>query len=489
VEAGKEQRIELTYWEILNYESGNVSYLYPMKAEVAGLPAVNFSFSMTIVSAIPVGTVACDTHPLNVNTREPRRVTLGFEAQQFAFDRDLGLRYVLQREKIGVDVICYRPEDKDGYFLALVTPPEGTEKVVPKAMTFVIDVSGSMSGEKIEQAKNSLLYCVHALQSHDIFNIVTFETSVSSFENTLISASQENKEKAWKYIRGLGPLGSTDLNGGLQQALSYQIPLGMPYVVVLLTDGLPTSGETNREAILKMAKTRCTEGCRLFTFGVGYDVDRNLLDTLAQDNKGASMFLRPGENFEFPLAVFFRKLANPVLTQIKLDFGGTTVSQLFPQVVTDLFKGMQIVITGRYRNPGNYPVKLSGFQGSDRIELVEEVQFPARETQNEFIGRLWAGKRMDYLLPYVKANPETQEIVDEIISLSKSWGIITPYTSYLVLESDADYVRWKLEQIKKDEPLTKEPLTRDTTVTTGTTSNMPASGPRATSTQIGRAHV
>jgi Ca-activated chloride channel family protein len=207
-------------------------------------------------------------------------------------------------------------------------------------------------------------------------------------------------------------------------------------MIVFLTDGLPTVGETDLGSILKRVAKKNKAGVRIFPFGVGYDVNTHLLDKLSEENRGTVEYIKPEEDIEDKISVFYSKVSNPILSDITLDFGHIKTKDVYPNHLPDIFDGSQLVIFGKYNGTGHAAIKLTGYVGESKKTFVYEGRFRKRNRKNAFIPRLWATRKIAYLLSEIKVHGYNDELVEEIIALSKEHGIITPYTSYLVLEDN-----------------------------------------------------
>ncbi|MHC4778490.1 MAG: VWA domain-containing protein, partial [Planctomycetota bacterium] len=297
-----------------------------------------------------------------------------------------------------------------------------------------------MEGKKIEQARAALQFCLRCLRPGDRFNIVTFATTVNSFAEKLVQADPAHLGDARTFAAGIRARGGTNIDDALRTAFAGREgpPVGTHsriFQVVFLTDGLPTIGETSRERILANVSHRAgAGGHRLFAFGVGDDVDPQLLDQLAKENSGAVEYVKPDENLEIKLSSFYEKIAYPVLTDISIDFGSVRVDDIHPQVLPDLFKGSQLVLFGRYRKSGETSISLTGDVAGKRAIFDYPVYFADAEEKYEFIPRLWARRRVEFLEGEIRIRGEVPELKEEIVRLGKRWGIVTRYTSFLVVE-------------------------------------------------------
>jgi Ca-activated chloride channel family protein len=311
-----------------------------------------------------------------------------------------------------------------------------------KDVIFVIDVSGSMNGEKIEQAREALKYCVNSLKSKDRFDIIRFSSSVENFQGELNKAGVDEKNNAGYFINNLTASGGTNINGALQQALQLiSHNNDRPTSIVFLTDGLPTEGETNVTNILKNFRNIGKDFIRVFCFGVGYDVNTFLLDKLSIDTHGSTNYVKTGENIEREVSAFFSKISSPVLTDPELDFSELDVYDVYPQKLPDVFMGQNITVFGRYRRPGRGKVVLTGRQSENILRFDYSLKFENRIEENEFISMLWANRKVSHLMNQIRFNGENPELVESIKNLGREYGIVTPYTSYLVKEQEKEFAR------------------------------------------------
>jgi len=435
---GEEKRVQIEYRQVLPLEQGLVEYVYPLSTErFSPQPLQDVAITVHLTSREPLKAVYSPSHDVSVDRPDDYRATVGYEARDVLPDRDFVLYYTVSPKDIGLNLLTYHPRGEDGFFLLLVAPPveEETQEVVAKDVIFVLDTSGSMSGEKMEQARAALLFVLDHLNPEDRFAIVDFDSSVSTYAPELRPASQ--RAEARRYVQALSAGGSTDLDGALQRAFDLaDVSSGRPQIILFLTDGLPTVGETDPARILARVRERSHENVRLFTFGVGYDVNSALLDALAGENHGASAYILPGENLEERVSAFYGKINRPVLAGARIDFGEVAVYDLYPSPLPDLFLGSQTVLAGRYRQGGSTTITLRGTAGGqERTYRYEDLTFPAESTRNDFLPRLWASRKIGYLLNEIRLHGENREVVDEIVELSLRYGIITPYTSFLVDET------------------------------------------------------
>jgi Ca-activated chloride channel family protein len=437
-----ERRIELQYTQTLTAENGLVSYQYPLNTEKFSVqPLESVSIHVSISSSLPVQSVYSPTHSLNVSRKDLKHLTAVYQAENITPDADFSLYYSLG-ETEALHLMTYRdpsdPENPDGFFLLMLAPkPETGSDTIAKDVILVLDHSGSMDGEKFRQAQTAVHTILSHLNADDRFFLEAFNDSVQIYNPKMALVAESTQAAAW--VDQISAEGSTDINRALLQAASV-VDVERPVYLIFLTDGLPTVGEMNTQTILTNFSAKSRENIRLFPFGVGYDVDTVLLDTLSQQNHGASTYVRPGDDLDESLTSFYSKISSPVMTDLKLDFGTMSVYDLYPNPLPDLFSGSQITLVGRYRSGGSADMRLSGtVKGTSQTFTYSGQVFSTdsrTETDNlTVLPRLWATRKIGYLLNKVSLNGPDQETIRQIVTLSIRYGIVTPYTSYLVTEA------------------------------------------------------
>ncbi len=437
IEPQKERKIELSYAQTIPVGSGAFKFTLPIKQSGQG-KIERFHLSVDLSAETPLSNIYSPSHQINVTQQNERTAHVSLEASNLEGDKDFVLYYSLSDREINASLITFRPRtDRDGYFMLLASPGFATVKPdkIAKDIIFVIDVSGSMQGEKIQQAREALRYCVNTLSPEDRFEIISFSSDVENFQSNLKKAGKDELENARYFIDNLRAGGGTNINGALQQALALKAAAdNRASSIVFLTDGLPTEGQTDIGRILQNIPEKKKEFIRIFSFGVGYDVNTFLLDKLGEDSHGSANYVKPGENIEKEVSTFFAKISSPVLTSPHLDFGNLQVSEVYPQNLPDIFKGQRVSVIGRYRNNGRATITLTGKQGDRTRSFEYNLNFDRRENENEFIAKLWANRKVSHLLTQIRFNGENPELVESIKALGKEYGIVTPYTSYLVTE-------------------------------------------------------
>jgi Ca-activated chloride channel family protein len=435
-----EQRVALSYTAVAGREGDLVEYVYPLKTDSRSLgPREAFTLEATIKSQHAVQNVYSPTHAITLKRTSDKQVTVGFEKATGQLDQDFQLFYQLGDKDVGLTALTHRPSATEGgYFLALVTPKVAVSKSyqVPRDMVLVLDTSGSMRGAKMEQARKAVKFCLEKLTSQDRLALIQFATTVTRFKDNLLEGRPENLAAANKWLDTLEPTGGTAINEALASALELRPKEeSRTFTIVFFTDGQPTIGETNIEQILKNTLSKNTKNTRIFTFGVGDDVNAAMLDQLADQTRAVSTYVRPSEDIAAKTTGLYDKISHPVLANLKLITTGTvSLTEVYPAQLPDLFHGQQMVVLGRYTGQGAAALKLSGAVGSEAKEFVYELTFPQKTGEERvFVEEIWARRKVGYMLDQIRLNGEKKELVDEVVTLAKKYGITTPYTSWLIV--------------------------------------------------------
>jgi Ca-activated chloride channel family protein len=428
-----ERRIEIEYSQILPADNGLIHYVYPQSTDLyTNTPLDEQAIRVEVRSNEEIRAIYSPSHPVAINRDGDFRAVAGYEDADVTADKDFELYYTVSPENIGLNLLSYRESGQDGFFLLLVAPSVQVDEVVAKDVLLVVDTSGSMEGEKMAQAKEAALYVVEHLNPADRFNVVSFSTGTRSFAPGLVAADEPGSRE---FINSLEAIGGTNISQSLLEAVA-QADDQRSTTIIFLTDGLATEGITETPLLLDAVKQAAPRNVRIFAFGVGNDVDPLLLDSLTQNHRGTTSYVRPFESIEEEVSSFYAKVSMPVLANISLDFDGIRVEQMYPQELPDLFAGTQLVLTGRYRDGGPATISLEGeVNGRSQTFTYRDNNFRTRGG-DEFIPRLWATRAIGHLLTEIRLRGEDAELVQSVVNLSIRYGIITPYTSYLIEEDD-----------------------------------------------------
>lgn len=463
---GEERTIRLRYDAELPREGNTISFIYPMHGSVhtrfagwqpprvepvsdnSGPNAgsnrrrsgdeVSFRTSLRLEarSSAPILTVYSPSHDVAVERDGDRLVVMSYEGDLRPEMHDFVAYLGIGEGDVGATVLTHRPyTDRPGYFMLLVSPRvgDGSGRVQPKDVVFVLDTSGSMAGEKIDQAREALKFCLNRLGPYDRFGLVSFNSDVDRFRSDLLPASA--RRDALYFVDQLEAAGGTNIHDALLSAAE-MLGGSARGMIIFLTDGLPSTGVTDEASIRRAATDALRGRSRVFSFGVGYDVNTRLLDGLSRETGAPANYVSPDENIEERVASFYEKVRHPLLTNLAFEIDGVDAYAFSPNELTDLYKGSQLLIAGRYRSPGDGRLRLTGERDGQRVTFEYDLYFDEEARDREFVGRLWATRRVGRLLDDIRMNGENDEIKEEIIALAKEYGLVTPYTSYLVREEE-----------------------------------------------------
>jgi Ca-activated chloride channel homolog len=332
-----------------------------------------------------------------------------------------------------IAMLANAPGNEDGFALITLSPPAIRPRPVPRDVTFVLDVSGSMSGEKIEQAKAAGRQILRTLSPMDRFRLIDFSSDVRTFRDEFSSATPSNLRAAERYLDELEAQGSTNISGALDEALSSRLESGRLPIILFLTDGQPTVGVRDGTAIAAdVARKRGSR--RLFTFGVGADLNVSLIEQLALEGRGTASFVRPDESVERAVGIVASRLTSPLVTDVRIRADGVRLRKMHPSAPVDIFAGEDLVLLARYDGDGNATLRFEGQTTNGPVSWSTRVYFPERTRENPFVARLWATQRVGYLSAEKRKHGGSQEINDEIRDLGERFGIPTEFSSYLVVE-------------------------------------------------------
>ena len=444
------RQLVLEYDHLLPKDGETLELLYPLNTEkFSAQPLHDVSVTVDFVSASGIGPIYSPSHDVVVTRADAKHARALFQAKNVRPETDFLLYFSETGEAVGATLLTHWPRGEDrGYFLLLASPtmPDAAKQAAkPKDLTLVIDTSGSMAGVKIEQTKAALRQVIGGLNDGDIFNVISYQTGVVPLWDAGKALTNETRKEAMAFVEDLRASGGTNIDGALQAALAQPVHAGLARVVLFMTDGHPTIGETRDtdEILKRAAKANASGKARIFVFGVGVDLNASLLDRLALENHGSPTYVRPNEDVEVKVAALYDKIRYPVLTDVKVELAMLGATEVLPANAPDLFRGGQLVIAGRYKKSGAQDIVISGRDGDEGREFHYRLT-AAGEGQglrDDFAARVWALRRIAELIDAVRltARPE-KELVDEIVRLSTKFGILTEYTAFLADET-ADHGR------------------------------------------------
>ncbi|TET33703.1 MAG: VWA domain-containing protein [Planctomycetota bacterium] len=456
------QKVKLVYEHILPADGSRIDYVLPRSESLNY--RVPWDVTVKIKSKKAVSAVYSPSHKLEKTRASENVITARIAADARLEPGSFLLSYLVEDREMTASLIAYPdPKIGGGYFLLLASPPAKAIKdkdspAIKREVTLVIDRSGSMRGEKIEQVREAAFQVIGGLKKGEAFNIIIYNEGVDLFSEAPVLKTDENLKKAWKYLEEISVQGGTNIHDALVEALRQKPMEGMLPVVMFLTDGLPTIGETSEVGIRKVAEKGNPHNKRIFTFGVGVDVNAPLLDKIASETRATSTYVLPKENVEVKLGQVFKRLSGPILADTDLDVidkdkkpAPARVSDVMPGKLPDLFEGDQLILLGQYKGNDPLSFSLSGNYLGKKRTFEFSFGLEKATTRNSFVPRLWASRKIAVLVdairqlggnghpttvagPGTRPDPKIQELVDEVVRLSIEFGVLTEYTAFIALE-------------------------------------------------------
>ncbi len=443
-----DQKVQLTYYQELDVDHDTATYVYPLAtATRKGLDSRTtgrFAFNVEVKSAIPLSLVESPSHAKDfvVAKHTDTLHQASLETKEGSLARDIVISYQLARPKTGFDLVATKRAGEDGYFSLTLTAGEDLAKLdTGMDYVFLLDISGSMAQDgKLLLSKDSIGSFINELGEQDRVEIITFNVQPNLAFKELRAAHAQTKEAAQAFLSSQQARGGTVLNPAVTTAYKYA-SADRPLNVIIFSDGLTEQQE--RRTLLQLIGER-PRSARVFCIGVGNDVNRPLLEQMAQDSGGLAAFLSPDDNFARQAKAFRRKLTRPVASDLKFELAGIEVSELEPKTLPNLFHGTPVRVYGRYKSGGVADVKIRGSINGMEFKKTAQLEFPKNESANPELERMWAWHRIDALLKDADRAGSRESVAPEIVRLGEAYSIVTEYTSFLVLENDAEFQRWKI---------------------------------------------
>lgn len=447
---GATRVVTIQYSQVVTYRDGQIDLKLPLGA--AGFtsePIDKTKISVRIVSEKTLGNIYSPTHTVNIQRNPSQDATVNLELTDHVPKTDFRLLIEERKGDISASLLSYRPNSsEEGYFLMMIHPdfPVTKQDDVSKNIVLVLDKSGSMRGEKMEQARNALIYVLKNISPNDHFAVVLYDSQIQSFRESLVPATNENRDAAIAFVKQMEASGGTNIDGALDTAFRTLKDNERPSYIVFLTDGEPTVGERDPRRIVTNAVTANKQRARILSFGVGHDVNSRLLDQISRDCFGQTFLVAPQENIEESVSKLYTRIGQVALADVRwqaiLDNGSAYdgFRQVYPSKIQDLFSGDQVTLLGRYKNSFEGKLQLEGMLGKQALKFEQAVKLEnSTGSEHSYIAALWATRRVGAIIDEIDLEGSRAELVRELVDLSQRYGIITPYTAFLAEEPNARF--------------------------------------------------
>ncbi|MDR1290818.1 MAG: VWA domain-containing protein, partial [Planctomycetaceae bacterium] len=389
IPAGESRVVNLKYTQLLKVDGGLTDFLFTMStAKYTSKPIEKLEINLNVETSDEIKNIYSPTHEIKIKRPTSNKAVVIYDAKEIIPSSDFRLFFDSGKNEVSTKLLSFRPNPKeDGYFMLLASPKFAVtdQKQVAKNILFVLDNSGSMSGQKIVQARDALKFILSNLREEDTFNIVQYSNNATKFKEEIQPATKEFIAEATSYADSIRAAGGTNISDALNVSLAMIQDNKVPNYVLFLTDGCPTVGEANELKLNEISINANKNNARIFAFGVGYDVNGRLLDRIARSNRGQTEYVKPNENIEDRVSRMYNRISSPILTDVTFNVANKddekqkyTTNRIYPTGNFDLFSGEQLVIVGRYSKAGKVAINVEGKVGTETKtfsfdgELVEE---------------------------------------------------------------------------------------------------------------------
>ncbi len=463
VRAGQTTRIRFAYIQPTHIDTGIGRYVYPLEEggvdeEKLAFWTANeavqqaFSFKLELKSAYPVEALRLPNHPQALITQQDAgnwridltnmaataeegssAVTTGHPV--FTLDQDLVVYWRHQTGLPGsVEMVTYKPDAaKRGTFMLTLTPGDDLQPIVEGSdWMFILDVSGSMSS-KIHTLADAVQRALGKMDVNDRFRIVLFNDAAHELTNGYVVATAQNVQQYIQKLSQVKTGGGTNLYAGLQSVMK-AVDADRTSAIVLVTDGVANVGETAQRKFIELIKKK---DLRMFTFIMGNSANRPLLNALTKASNGFAINVSNSDDIVGKILEATSKVSHQSLHGVKLSIRGVKTADLTPKSIGSLYRGQQLVMFGHYWGDGQADIRLGGQISGQKKDYSTRIEFPASTSLNPELERLWAFAAIEDIQSEMTDFGEDADLKQAIVDLSVEHGLVTDYTSMIVLGTEA----------------------------------------------------
>jgi uncharacterized protein YegL len=405
----------------------------PPVAEQGMRPGHDISVEVTIDAGVPIDGLSSVTHDIEIERTDERRAIVRLKDRATIPNKDFVLKYDVAGRQIE-DAVLAHHSPQGGFFTLILQPPQRVtvEDVMPKELVFVLDTSGSMQGFPLEKAKETMLLALDHLYPQDTFNLITFSGDTKVLFPEPVAATPENIRKAKKFLASRKSDGGTEMMKAIRAALEPSDSQSHVRIACFMTDG--AVGD-DMEIIANVQKYK---NARVFAMGFGDAPNRFLLDKMAEYGRGEVEYVTEAGDSSKAASSFNRRVREPLLTDISIEYVGLAVADVYPRMIPDLFSAKPVILSGRYSGGGPGVIRLRGRMSGREFLREIPVELPQNEARHDALATLWARRKIDDLMGQgmqVSQDEKTRDELREAITrLGLDYKLMTQFTSFVAIE-------------------------------------------------------
>lgn len=460
---GKQIDINIRYYHTLAYADGWYEWVFPMvvgprfnpPGSTDGVGAVgrgdrglsgqpteieylkpdersghDISLAVQLDAGVKLENVACTSHVSAIHRQGENGASVVLSDADSIPNKDFILRYQVAGQQSKSGLVTFKDE-RGGYFALMLYPPSDLASLSrrPVEMVFTVDVSGSMSGRPIEQARAAMRVAMENMRADDTLQVIQFASDASKLFDMPQPATPENIDRARAWIEQMHSGGGTMMIEGIRASLNFLHDRNRVRLVSFLTDGYIG----NEREILGEIHNNIGPA-RIFSFGVGSSVNRYLMEHMAKIGQGEVAYLSLKDDAREVMGKHFERISHPAMMNIEVDWGGMQVSEVYPQRIPDLFVGRPVILTGRYTGRLEGMLRVKGTVGDHSREMIIQLSEPQPTPAHKALPAIWARTKMADLYDRT-AWEENNEVPQQVRTIALQYGLMTAYTAFVAVDS------------------------------------------------------
>jgi len=442
---GSIQKTQLNFISRCEYFNDKMTYEFPLDTQdFLKYPMELLYVTIHLHANAPISAFNLTSHPdeWRVVTQEPDYVCIEMKKPKTYLNKNLKFEYVVPNDALDVDFYSAANDSVDGHFVLTVKPDETMDstQILNKRLIFLVDNSSRMFGDRLEQSKQAIAWCLDLLKPDDYFNIALFSRNFSSWKTAPVKATALNIQLAKNYLGGVSPQWGSDLEQALLNCLKQFPDNTLCNAILTFASGYSPLDPRNIESQNKYK-------AGIFTIGIGDDLDRAKLEMVSLLNYGFTTYFDENDNLYSGIIRVFRQINRPVLKDTRMEFGRSDLSEFFPIKTPTIYQGSRFFLTGRYGAAGQSVLSIAGYSVDGVQALDFNLNFSDSPDSNKFVEAFWAKEKIDALEREIAVYGETEALKQELIAVSLAYNIRCKYTAYV---ADYDPAHTGIDDIETD---------------------------------------